>query len=301
MMPWAKDYYLALYTFEASVSGPQNRKKVAEVPIDAAFYMHSFGLTANYAVLPFNLVMGGVGPMHQATLLGKFQENFKGVHIVDFATGGVQVFDDMPAFQHTHIANTYENASGIVFDVGAGEHTGFQKNAVMDRKLFLDKKVRDVKTMVGGLVRYHFNNITKATTVEPLTHNGRAHDFYKINPAFNGLPYCVYYAVQWFHDDKAYASMAVMKHDVCQDKISYWSQLDTYVNEPFFIAAQSGAEDDGTLVFTALDGTTGKAIFVALDAKSFTELERIQLPNHIPFLAHGSFMPSSTVAETVII
>ena len=27
-------------------------------------------------------------------------------------------------------------------------------------------------------------------------------------------PYCIYYAVEWWHDDKNYASMAILKHNV---------------------------------------------------------------------------------------
>merc|ERR550525_1603948 len=163
----------------------------------------------------------------------------------------------------------------------------------MDVNMFQDKQTRDSATNRGALRRYHFNNITKSTTMEHLVTTGREYDFYKINPEFNGLPYCVYYAVEWFHDDRAYASMAIMKHDLCQDKISYWSQPNAYVNEPYFTAGQSGKKDDGTLIFTALDGVVGRSIFVALDAQSFKELQRVQLPSHIPFTAHGSFIPSS--------
>jgi len=302
MMPLSKDFYIDIYTFDVSVQGPQNRTKVASVPADAGFYMHSFGVTSNHAVLPFNMVLGGVGPMHTAVLLGKFTEKWKGVHIVNLESGAVHVFDDATPFEHAHTANTFENSSGIVFDVGAYDHTPFSKSPPLDIALFQDKKARDANTNRGALRRYHFNNITKKTSVEHLINTGRQYDFFKTNPSVNGLPYCVYYATEWFHDDKSYASMAIIKHDICQNKISYWSQRDTYVGEPFFIAGQSGAEDDGALVFTAIDGTKGKEIFVVLDAQSFTELERIQLPNHIPFTAHGSFIPSSAaVVETMMV
>merc|ERR1711879_1042465 len=122
-------------------------------------------------------------------------------------------------------------------------------------------------------------------TRQKLSPPGRQTDFFKINDMKQGLPYCIYYAVEWFHDDKAYASMAVMKHDICHHKITYWSQPNVYLNEPFFLAGETSVEDDGTLVFTGLDGTTGKSVFVALDAQSFKEVERFELPNHIPFTA----------------
>jgi len=301
MMPWDKSYYIDVFTFEASASGPQSRKRIASLQTDSGFYMHSFGVTDKHLVLPFNMDMGGVGPLHAAIMLGKFSKNWKGLQVLDIVSGAVQVYDDMEPFEHAHIANTFENASGIVFDVGAFDKTPFVKSPAMDINLFQDKAARDAETNRGALRRYHLNNVTKKTTVEYVIQTGRGYDFYKINPAFNGLSYCIYYAVEWWHDDKAYASMAVMKHDICHNKMTYWSDTNVYVNEPFFIAGNSGEEDDGTLVFTALDGNTGKSIFIALEARSFKELERIQLPSHIPFTAHGSFIPLTAAEETVIV
>jgi len=92
-----------------------------------------------------------------------------------------------------------------------------------------------------------------------------------------------------------------MKHDICQNKITYWSEPNVYVNEPFFVSGEQGEEDEGTLIFTALDGHTEKSIFVALDARTFKELERIELPSHIPFTAHGSFIPLTKAEDTVIV
>ena len=43
-------------------------------------------------------------------------------------------------------------------------------------------------------------------------------DFPKVSAAVAGLPYCHYYAVEWFHDEKNYASMAVLKQDVCNSR-----------------------------------------------------------------------------------
>ena len=39
-----------------------------------------------------------------------------------------------------------------------------------------------------------------------------------------GLPYCVYYAVEWWHDAANYSSMAILKHDLCNGTRTYWSR-----------------------------------------------------------------------------
>merc|ERR1712066_794191 len=201
------------------------------------------------------------------------------------------------------MANTFENASGITMDLGVYDDIPFQRLSVMDIKTNLNKTARDIRDKSnprGQMRRFHMDFNTKKTTITKLTDNQKDYDFIKINPVKNGLPYCIYYAVEWFHDDVSYASMAVMKHDICSNKKSFWSRPNVYMNEPFFIANDAhGAEDDGTLVFTANDGNTGKAIFVALDATTFSEIEHVELPNHIPFTAHGQFVPNA--AQSIVV
>merc|ERR1711920_797791 len=87
--------------------------------------------------------------------------------------------------------------------------------------------------------------------------------------------------------------MAIRKHNVCNDKRVYWSRPDTYPGEPFFIPSMLGEEDDGVVVFVALDGRTRKSIFVMLDGKTMKELDVIELPGVIPFTAHGNFFPKT--------
>lgn len=286
------NYYLDIYTFDASAVGSQDRTRMANLKIDDLQYIHSFGVTPNYVVLPFNLKNVNLGPMHEAFLLGKFEKAWGGVHIVD-TNGKDRVFNDLDPFFHVHIANTFENASGIVMDLATYQEIPFARMAVMDISTNLNKTARDNSFPRGQMVRMHFNLQSKKTTVQKLTgNNNRDYDFLKINPGKAGLPYCIYYAVEWYHNDKDYGSMAILKHDICQDKMVYWSEPNVYLNEPFFIPdSPTGAEDAGTLIFTANDGQTGKAIFVALDARTFEQKERIELPNHMPFTAHGSFIP----------
>lgn len=283
---------LDVYTFDASKLGMQNRTLVTSIPADVIQYLHSFGVTPNYVVLPFNMQSKNLGPPHQPFVIGSFFPAWKGVQVVDFK-GNVQLFDDMEQFYHVHVANTFENASGITMDLGAYADIPFDRLPVMDIQQSRNKTLRDNSNPRSQMMRFHMNLQTKTTTVEHLTDNKKDYDFVKINPAKNGLPYCIYYAVEWYHDNKSYASMAVMKHNICTGKRIYWSQVDTYMNEPFFIAnGNDREEDDGTLVFTANDGQKGNAIFVALDARTFTEIERIDLPTHLPFQAHGQFIPA---------
>lgn len=93
--------------------------------------------------------------------------------------------------------------------------------------------------------------------------------------------------------------MAVLKHDMCKGTRNYWSKVHQYPSEPFFVPLKNNTypehEDEGLLVFVVLNGNRGKSDFVILDAKTFNEMAVIELPDHIPFLAHGQFIPTSSL------
>merc|ERR1712137_102706 len=127
--------------------------------------------------------------------------------------------------------------------------------------VFLNKTARDAThPQWVRRLHLHLSGPQKGNvTYEELTRKDRNVDFFRINPAFEGLEHCVYYANEWHHDGASYASMAVMRHDICTGTVTYWSRPDTYAGEPFFIGsgAANASEGDGALVFLALDGRKG--------------------------------------------
>jgi len=152
-------------------------------------------------------------------------------------------------------------------------------------------------------VHLHLNGPLKgkATFQDFQKIKGSHTDFFKLNPEYYGKPYCYYYGTQWWHDGENYATMAAVKHNVCTDQVTYWSSPETYIGEPYFIPAPNGDEDEGILVFMAIDGNTGKSTLKTLDGKTMQEVDgtSFSLEGHIPFTAHGNFFPS--VKETAIV
>ena len=192
------NYYVDVYTFDAGVKNG-TRTKLASIETNKLQYMHSFGVTPKYVVLPFDICDGGLGPGHAPFIKGKFHDHWQGVHVID-NKGTVQVFDDVPPFFHVHIANTFENATGVTMDFPSSDQIPFNRMAVMDIEAAKNKTGRDLSQPRAQMRRMHFNLETKKTTVEKLTDNNRDYDFVKINPKYNGLPYCIYYCVEWYHD-----------------------------------------------------------------------------------------------------
>jgi len=282
---------LAVYTIDTK---SMDRSLLAHVPMKGAMYFHSFGVTENYVVLPCNLKLGGNGSAGGKSIIGSFGDGWDGIHVVDLQ-GKVQVFDTQRFF-HVHIANTFENATGIVMDLGTFEKIPFSYHT-LSTAMNLNKTERDIRqgTMTER-IHLHLSGPKKGeVTREHLGIRERQTDFFKINHNFWGLPYCIYYGVEWWHNDQDYASMAVLKHDVCKGTRTYWSKQYSYPSEPYFLPKYGDvtpdSEDDGLLFFVTLNGTRRASDFVILDGKTFDEIAVVELPVHIPFLAHGQFIP----------
>eukprot|EP00930_Biecheleria_cincta_P024271 TRINITY_DN17381_c0_g1_i1.p1 TRINITY_DN17381_c0_g1~~TRINITY_DN17381_c0_g1_i1.p1 ORF type:complete len:528 (-),score=76.95 TRINITY_DN17381_c0_g1_i1:162-1745(-) len=298
-LPMMEHSYVAFYTYEGDINGAQPRKKLGmSAPLEYPPFLHSFGVTPNYVVLPVTLGLGKNPKCKDNTVLCGIRPIWQGIHVID-SSGSVTVFDTEP-FAHVHIINSFENATGVTLDLGAYRNgtDPFSESPALDIAKFLSKKDRDTENPTRSVVtRLHLHLSGplqgKATFSDFHQIAGSTSDFFRINQRQIGLPYCFYYGTQWFHDGNTYANMAVVKHDVCTDTKTYWSSPNVYVGEPFMIPSPSGAEDDGVVVFVALDGQHGHSMYVTLDAKTMRELNgtRVDLPSHIPFTAHGDFFP----------
>lgn len=67
-----------------------------------------------------------------------------------------------------------------------------------------------------------------------------------------------------------------------------------FVGEPQFVARPgSTSEDDGVVMSTCM-GPHGNSFLIILDAASWTELARAQLPYATPVRFHGTWVPAAS-------
>lgn len=290
------------FTYEGDIEGKQPRPIGGRsAALDAPPYMHSYGVTPNYVVMPINLGMGLDPNCTSSGVLCGLVARWQGLHVVD-KDGKVQVFDTEP-FYHVHIVNAFENATGVTLDVGGYDQAPFSVSGALDIQMYLNKTQRDANPVRAVMRRVHMHlsgPLAGKATFQLFDKVPGSHtDFFRLNPNNIGLPYCYYYGTQWWHDSVNYANMAIMKHDLCTDTTTYWTATDHYVGEPFFIPNPSATdEDDGVVIFVALDGPNRRSKLVTIDAKTMTEVEgaSIELKTHIPFTAHGNFFPAKATA-----
>jgi hypothetical protein len=68
--------------------------------------------------------------------------------------------------------------------------------------------------------------------------------------------------------------------------------------EPVFVAApKARREDEGVILAVVLDAYRGTSFLLVLDAGSFAELARAEVPHHIPFGLHGQYVAGPGEAD----
>src|SRR5260370_26228824 len=69
-----------------------------------------------------------------------------------------------------------------------------------------------------------------------------------------------------------------------------WCDENCYPGEPVFVATPgASAEDAGVILSIVLNAKRRTSFLLVLDAGSFEEIARAEVPHHIPFGFHGQF------------
>uniref|UniRef100_A0A672LPR2 Carotenoid-cleaving dioxygenase, mitochondrial n=1 Tax=Sinocyclocheilus grahami TaxID=75366 RepID=A0A672LPR2_SINGR len=117
-------------------------------------------------------------------------------------------------------------------------------------------------------------------------------EFPHINYArYNTKPYRYYYGCGFRH----LVGDSLIKMDLESKKFKVWRQPDLYPSEPVFIPSPNAEkEDDGVILSVIITPVKDKSTFLlVLDAKTFEELGRAEVPVNIPYGFHGVFNSSA--------
>ncbi|KAI4875518.1 hypothetical protein NFI96_009699 [Prochilodus magdalenae] len=104
---------------------------------------------------------------------------------------------------------------------------------------------------------------------------------------FNTKPYRYFYGCGFRH----LVGDSLIKIDLEDKKLKVWDQPGFYPSEPVFVPSPDAKEeDDGVILSVILTPTMDKSTFLlVLDAKTFKELGRAEVPVNIPYGFHGIF------------
>eukprot|EP00929_Paragymnodinium_shiwhaense_P001204 TRINITY_DN101425_c0_g1_i1.p1 TRINITY_DN101425_c0_g1~~TRINITY_DN101425_c0_g1_i1.p1 ORF type:complete len:531 (-),score=89.69 TRINITY_DN101425_c0_g1_i1:487-2079(-) len=302
----------SVYMFSIDNDDPRTRKSLVTVPDGKPPYMHSFGVTDKYIVLPHMPVAFNAGAL---ALSDNIEDVFKDIpitkpdennafRIADIQGKAEPILRKLPAdykLYYTHTINTFENASGLVIDLVTAPGNPFsQRNLTI--AAILNKPQRDADPLARMTVRRFHMPLSEdgEVSMEDLTDPDMAVDFTNINPKYRGKQNCFFWGVNWLTDKQNYADMSIIKRDLCNGKDLRWQQKFWYPSEPTFISAPGAdaKEDEGLIVFTALDGNSKDTYLMFLDAATMRVRSKVGPFPRIGFTTHGEFYASETSQPT---
>jgi len=273
-------------------SGSQKRELIGSVSAEEPSYMHSFSLTEHYVVLtayPFV-----VNPLRLLLTSKPFIENFawkpeRGTKffVIDRKTGALAATCLAPSFFSFHHVNAFEEGGEIIVDFVAYPDSSVVQSLYLD---VLRGDVGQFSPIPAELRRYrvslkdasvHFEALSSQPIELPRTNYRYA----------NAKPYRFVYGTGSQKGNPKDFLSRLVKMDVHEGKSRVWHEEDCYPGEPVFVALPKGVkEDDGIILSVVLNAEKKNSFLLILDAKSFDEIARAEVPHHIPFGFHGQYM-----------
>jgi carotenoid cleavage dioxygenase-like enzyme len=276
--------------------GSNCREVITRLPVENPSYMHSFALTRNYLIfVEFPLI---VHPIDFITKDKPFIKQFvwkpdRGTRftIIKRDTGVVAGKVTAPPFFAFHHANAYEKGEEIIVDliaypdasiVGQMAKYGSMESSIAD----IDALNENIDT---SLRRFKID-LTKQT-IQPSTIYEGPLEFPRINDFANdGREYKYLYAVDPRLLSPQIDRLNLYKISVEEKLALQWSEIGCQPGEPVFVPAPTRSrEDDGVVLSVVFDSKRGHSFLLVLDAVSFCEIGRAEVPHKMPLGLHGQF------------
>ena len=254
-------------------------------------YIHSFGMSERHVVLvEFPLV---VNPISLLLWLRPYIENFRWkpgrgtrIHVFDRETGAhVRSATADPFFAFHHV-NAYDDVDGsIVVDLVAYDDASVIESFYLHRLSEPDVRIppgtlRRLRVPLSGPAERLHPEVISPTCIEL-----PSIDYARRNTSAD-LRYVYGVSVR---GDRGFYDRLV-KIDVEERTTSTWDEPDCYPGEGVFVGRPDRAEeDDGVVLSVVLDAARGTSFLLVLDAASFTEIARAELPHPVLLGYHGQF------------
>jgi len=264
---------------------------IASRPVGEPSYIHSFGMSSRHLVLvEFPLV---VNPLSLLLWLRPYIENFRWkpergtrIHVFDRATGRLVRSATADPFFAFHHVNAYDDEDGsVVIDLVAYDDASVIESFYLHRL-----SEPDVEIPPGTLRRLRV----------PLTGPTRRLRAEVVSPTSLELPNIDYARRNTSADLRFVYGVGVrsgrgfydrlVKVDVADGASLEWHETDCFPGEGVFVGRPGrSAEDDGVVMSVVLDAARGTSFLLVLDAATFAEVARAELPHPVLLGYHGQF------------
>jgi beta,beta-carotene 9',10'-dioxygenase len=278
----------------AILDGEHRRTLIGSYPVLEPAYIHSFAMTEHYIVIaeyPYR-----VNPLALITSGKPFIENYtwrpqEGTQfiVMDKHAGTVVARCTSEAFFAFHHINAFERDGEVIVDISAYPDASSVGDLYLDR---LRAAGRESAALTQGeFRRYHLH-----LNGMPVTHELLADQSLELPTInyrrYNTHDYGVAYGVSVDRQDPAAFTNQLIRVDTRTRTKKLWSVENCYPGEPVFAEApHARGEDDGIVLSVVLNAYRGNSFLLVLDAHTFEEIGRAEVPHHIPFGFHGQYFP----------
>ncbi len=271
-----------------------NAQLVGTTPAQMPAYMHSFGMSQNYAIITeFPLV---VNPFDLLLWRRPYIENFKWlpqrgtpITLLNRHTGELVRQYDCEAFFAFHHVNAFEQSDELIVDVVA------YPDARIVIEFYLKRlQASDLTIPFGELRRYRLplkGGTVRYETITPTCIELPHFDYVRHNM---DAVYPAVYGVGLREDRRHEFYNQLVRIDMQTGDTLLWQEDDCYPGEPIFVRSpNANTDDDGVLLSVVLDAHKGYSFLLVLDAQTLLPLGRAILPQPVVFGYHGNYYPNN--------
>lgn len=277
------------YTVYRIEDGSSTREVIARIPAENPSYMHSFALTENYVI--FTAFPFVVRPIDLLTKGEAFIKNFSWKPelgttfiVVDRHTGSETGRFSGPPFFAFHHANAFEQEGKIYLDIVC-----YNDASVISKVAHYGQR-DDTPSNVYNQRLMRFTLPLKEGTISSEVLFEQPNEFPRINEAYDGHPYRYLYLADARGPTSQSDIRPLYKFDTTTKKPLTWQQAGCFPGEPVFAQAPDAKEeDDGVVMAVVHSAQAGASFLLILDAKTFQEIARAEVPHVIPAGLHGQY------------
>lgn len=263
------------------------RQILCNIPVEKPSYMHSFALTEHYVILAeYPFVINPWAPL----LSGKgFIKNYRWepergtrLTVVSRETGQIVCRPLTEPFFAFHHINAFELDQKLILDIIA-----YADANIVTALAPYGEGMVDPMFPLSQLRRIEIDLSISSATQQLLLN--KPFELPRINERFNGVPYRYAYAAD-LREALNQEFRCLYKIDVESRTFHSWSEQGCCPGEPVFVASPGAQkEDQGVVLAVVIDQAHLNSFLLVLDAATFKEQARIQVPHLIPMGLHGQF------------
>lgn len=278
--------HISSYNLYQTDISSNTRQIIAKIPSQSISYTHSFAKTESFFILYENPLKLNLKKMFFSNR--PFIENHEWTSAgVDFSVidkqGKVVAKITADNFFCFHIVNSFEETNQIHLDLITYPNADIIQS-------FYFKQAANYDHALPQLNRYTLDLATNTYHKQKYSLNPL--EFTCINNLYAQKSYNYFYGVSALKNTDTELSSLIKVNLSDLTTVKYWHEEDCYSGEPAFIAKPNAQNEDDGILISIVSNLANKSSFILiLDATSFNEISRIQLPHMLPFGLHGEFYP----------